>query len=618
MRTVRSFATLVAGLTLLAFAFAFAQESEGAGQQAQQERATLIQGANVFDGEGSLGGVDVLIEAGRITEVGDAIAVPDGAEVIDGSGRTLLPGLIDSHVHTFTPEMLVQGLVFGVTTVLDMFTDEGFAAQMRQEQEEGTANYRADLYSAGWLATAPGGHGTQFGVDLETLTSPDQADEWVQGRVDAGADYIKLVIESWGGTGEPPIPTLDAETVAAVIEAAHERDLLTVTHVQTLEAAQVAVDAGTDGLAHMFSDAVPPDALVQQMVDQGTFVIPTLSVFQSIGPEDPVDETLANDPNIAPFLTSADLQSLANPFQVDGTLGFQMASDGVAKFREAGVPILAGSDAPNPGTAYGASIHRELELLTRSGLTAEQALAAATSVPARTFGLSDRGRIAPGMAADLLLVNGDPTQDVLATRDIAGIWKRGVRMDREAYREALAAAEESAAAQADALAQMETAPVSDFEAGDLSVGFGNEWVATTDQQAGGDSTATIDVIEGGAGESAYSLLVTGEVGSAFSQPWSGVMFMPGAQPFAPADLSSKSNLTFSAMGDPGTYRVQLFCQNLGQAPGETTFDVTDQWQEYEIALNEVGGCDPTGVMAVIFSSGEAGEFSLQIDDVVFR
>src|SRR5690606_37643541 len=162
--------------------------------------------------------------------------------------------------------------------------------------------------------------------------------------------------------------------------------------------------------------------------------------------------------------------------------------------------ILAGSDAPNPGTAYGASIHRELELLTRSGLTAEQALAAATSVPARTFGLSDRGRIAPGMAADLLLVNGDPTQDVLATRDIAGIWKRGVRMDREAYREALAAAEESAAAQADALAQMETAPVSDFEAGDLSVGFGNEWVATTDQQAGGDSTATIDAIEGGAGE----------------------------------------------------------------------------------------------------------------------
>lgn len=616
MREIRSLAALVAALGLLAFAFA--QETEEPRQPVQQERAILFQGANVFDGEGSLGTVDVLVEAGRITEVGDAISVPDGAEVVDGSGRTLMPGLIDSHVHTFTPDMLVQGLVFGVTTVLDMFTDEGFAAQMRQEQEEGAANYRADLFSAGWLATAPGGHGTQFGVDLETLTGPEQADEWVQGRVDAGADYIKVVIESFGGMGQPPIPTLDAETVAAVIEAAHQHELLAVTHVQTLEAAQIAVDAGSDGLAHMFSDALPPDELVQQMVEHGTFVIPTLSVFQSIGPEDPVDETLANDPNIAPFLTPTDLQSLANPFQVDGTLSFQTASDGVSLFREAGVPILAGSDAPNPGTAYGASIHRELELLTRSGLTAEQALASATSVPAQTFGLDDRGRIAPGMVADLLLVDGDPTEDILATREVVGVWKRGVRMDRDAYRDALAAAEESAAAQADALAQGETAPVSDFETGDLSVGFGNEWAATTDQQAGGDSTATIEVVQGGAGGSAYSLLVTGEVGTAFSQPWSGVMFMPGAQPFAPADLSSKPNLTFSAKGEPGTYRVQLFCQNLGQAPAQTTFDVTEQWQEYDIGLAEVGGCDPTGVLAVIFSSGEPGEYSLQVDDVVFR
>ncbi len=618
MRINRALAAAVAALGVLPMAFGQdGQAAEGSRQQ-QQQRAILFEDVNVFDGEGSLGVVDVLVEAGRIAEVGEATSVPDGAEVIDGSGRTLLPGLIDSHVHTFTPDMLVQGLVFGVTTVLDMFTDETFAAQMRQEQEEGAANYRADLFSAGWLATAPGGHGTQFGVDIETLTSPEQADEWVQGRVDAGADYIKVVIETFGGMGQPPIPTLDPETVAAVIEAAHDHDLLAVTHVQTLEAAQIAIDAGTDGLGHMFSDALPPADLVQEMVEQGTFVIPTLSVFQSIGPDDPVDETLANDPHIAPFLTQTDLQSLANPFQVDGTLSFETASDGVAILRDAGVPILAGSDAPNPGTAYGASIHRELELLTRSGLTAEQALAAATSVPARIFGLDDRGRIAPGLVGDLLLVNGDPTQDVLATRDIVGVWKRGVRVDRDAYREALAAARESAAAQADALSRGESAPVSDFEGGDLSVGFGNEWAATTDQQAGGDSTAKVEVVEGGAGDSAYSLQVTGEVGTAFSQPWSGVMFMPGTQPFAPADLSSKPNLGFSAKGEPGTYRLQLFCQNLGQAPAETELDVTDQWQEFDIDLAEVGGCDPAGVMAVIFSSGRPGAYSLQLDDVVFR
>ncbi len=615
--TKRLFIATLVALGLLAYALGQVSDQPTTTPW-QQERPLVFKDVNVFDGEGSLGRVDVLLEAGRIAEVGDAIAVPDGAEVIDGAGMTLLPGLIDSHVHTFTPEMLRQALVFGVTTVLDMFTDETFAAQMRQEQADGGAGYRADLFSAGWLATAPGGHGTQFGVDVDTLTSPEQADEWVQGRVDAGADYIKVVIETFGGMGQEPLPTLDPATVEAVIAAAHEHGLLAVTHVQELEAAEVAVDAGTDGLGHMFSDALPNEELVKQMVEHGTFVIPTLSVFQSIGPDDPVDESLATDPNIAPYLTPADLQSLANPYQVAGTLSFGTASQGVATLHEAGLPVLAGSDAPNPGTAYGASIHRELELLTRSGLTPTEALAAATSVPADVFGLDDRGRIAPGLVADVVLVNGDPTQHVLATRDIVGVWKRGVRADRAAYAEALATARESAQAQADALAEGETAAVSDFEAGDLSVGFGNEWVATTDQQAGGDSTASIEVVEGGAGDSARSLHVTGNVGSAFSQPWAGAMFMPGSQPFAPADLSTKPTLHFAAKGTEGAFRVQLFCQNLGQAPAETSFETTGEWQDYAVELSEVGGCDPAGVMAVIFSAGQPGEFSLQLDDVEFR
>ena len=86
------------------------------------------------------------------------------------------------------------------------------------------------------------------------------------------------------------------------------------------------------------------------------------------------------------------------------------------------------SAAPNPGTAHGASVHRELELLVRAGLSPVEALHAATAAPADAFGLDDRGRIAPGMKADL--VRGDATRDVLATRDLAGIWKDGVRVER--------------------------------------------------------------------------------------------------------------------------------------------------------------------------------------------
>jgi imidazolonepropionase-like amidohydrolase len=104
--------------------------------------------------------------------------------------------------------------------------------------------------------------------------------------------------------------------------------------------------------------------------------------------------------------------------------------EGVRLLVKEHVPILVGTDSPIPGTTFGASVHGELALLVRDGLTPLQALAAATSTPARCFRLSDRGRVLTGMRADLLLVQGDPTTDILATRNIVAVWKRGVRVQR--------------------------------------------------------------------------------------------------------------------------------------------------------------------------------------------
>lgn len=577
----------------------------------------VFEEVSVFDGEALLAPTTVVVEDGRITAVGADATAPEGAEFVDGSGMTLMPGLIDAHVHTFTPQMLMQGLVFGVTTVLDMFTSEEFVAQMRAEQESGTATYRADMFSAGTLATAPGGHGTQFGIDIDTLTSPDQAEQWVADRAAAGVDYIKVIIESGEEMGFES-PTLDEETVTAVIEAAHAEGFLVVTHVQTLAAAEMAVRAGTDGLGHMFSDALPTPELIEAMVAADVFVIPTLSVFQSIGTDDPAEVNLLEDERIAPYLTPSDIQSIDNPYSGYPALAYSNARDGVRMLHDAGVRILAGTDAPNPGTAYGASMHGELELLVGAGLTPSEALAAATSVNAATFGLDDRGRIAAGLNADLLLVEGDPTQDVTATRNIVASYKHGVRADREAYRGALEAAQQQAQAQAAQLQGEGPLLVSDFEGGDTSVGFGTPWAPTTDEQAGGDSTAQIAVVEGGANDSAYSLQVSGTVGEQFALPWSGTMFMPGSVPFGPADLSSRPELNFWATGDAGTYRIQLFCQNTGQVPPEYTFDLSDEWTEMSVDLSTVGSCDTAGLMAVIFSASEPGEFSFRLDDVRFR
>src|SRR5690606_9891418 len=121
--------------------------------QGDSNTSLAFTNVQVFDGEALIPATTVVVESGVISVVGEDVVVPDGATVVDGSGRTLLPGLIDAHVHTFTPAMLQQAVVFGVTTVFDMFTSEGFAGQMRSEQAAGAVTTRADMLSAGMLAT---------------------------------------------------------------------------------------------------------------------------------------------------------------------------------------------------------------------------------------------------------------------------------------------------------------------------------------------------------------------------------------------------------------------------------------------------------------------------------
>src|SRR5690606_16248977 len=170
----------------------------------------------------------------------------------------------------------------------------------------------------------------------------------------------------------------------------------------------------------------------QRVKDAGMFVIPTLSVIESVAGVTGSADIASSSP-LAPFLTPDEKAALHASFpQRAGTkVRLEHAVLTTRQLHAAGVPILAGSDAPNPSTIHGATLHRELELLTRAGLSPVAALAAATSVPADAFGLGDRGRIAVGRWADLVLVDGDPTADVTMTRRIAEIWKGGVRLDRK-------------------------------------------------------------------------------------------------------------------------------------------------------------------------------------------
>ena len=292
----------------------------------------------------------------------------------------------------------------------------------------------ADLWSAGTPVTSAGGMGTQFGIPFPTISGPEDAHAFVHARLAEGSDYIKILYEP----GTQLVKTISAETLAATVKAAHAQGAMAVVHITTVEGARAAVDAGADGLVHLCADAVIDPALARKMAAQGMFVVPTLSLFayadgKSLGPE------LAADPRISPLLTDGYRKSLMRPPpKPEGPIGtylgrfeLEHALENVRRLRAAGVRVLAGDDAPNFGP-HGLILHGELELLTRAGLTPAEALKAATRGPADAFRLADRGRIAPGARADLILVEGDPLRDIRATRAIVRVFKNGFEAPREA------------------------------------------------------------------------------------------------------------------------------------------------------------------------------------------
>lgn len=386
--------------------------------------ATTIVNAKVFDGTRSRDWTSVRFADGLITECSAASAARDGDEVVDAAGGTVLPGLVDAHVH-LVPGALARSLTSGVTTVLDMFSAPDVVARAK-EQADSRPDV-ADVRSAGIGATAPGGHPSLVYAPFPTLTSADQAERFVAERIAEGSDYLKVV----SGTGGR-WPSLDSGTVEALVTAAHARGLVVVAHVSSTAGVEQVVSAGVDVVAHVPVDAELDEALVDRMAEAGIAVGPTLATLENTF-GGPGGAAVAGDPRLAGALGARRSASGVPGWRDRGLPHYSRAEGTVRRLAAAGITLLAGTDAPNPGTAFGASLHRELELLVRCGVAPARALAAATGEPARVFGLADRGRVAPGRRADLLLVSGDPLADITATRSIERIWRAGVACDRGAF-----------------------------------------------------------------------------------------------------------------------------------------------------------------------------------------
>lgn len=356
---------------------------------------TVIKNVLVFDGEQLSGPSAVVIDGAKI---GDPEAIPDNPTIIiDGTGCTLLPGLFDCHVHVDQPEQLADCAAYGVTTVCDM------ACQPLATYEKMKASSSPVTWvSAGLPAFAANStHGKMFrlsGMEDMALRNVDDVVQFVKKRVDEQVDYIKIIAD---------IPGHDQSILNQIQQQAKEHGKMTVAHAAQYESFERSLKAGFDIFTHTPLDKVLDEEITDEMVKQKTIAVPTLTMMEG-------------------FTKSWIL------WLFRGTRKFQIALDSVKAMHQAGVPILAGTDANNlpiVSVPRGISLHYELELLVQAGLTPIETLRSATSLAAHYFSMADRGRISTGLRADLVLVRGNPVEDIRTTRNIKKVWIQGEEMD---------------------------------------------------------------------------------------------------------------------------------------------------------------------------------------------
>jgi imidazolonepropionase-like amidohydrolase len=396
--------------------------------------ATVLRG-RLIDGTGAAPIADgvVVIRGERIACAGAASAcrIPAGARVIDAAGGTLLPGLIDLHAHVWDPGMLAMFLPAGVTTVRDLHnTFENLAIL------DTVTGSRPRLFRAGPLID---GRQTWPGAVVARDVPP--AVRAVDSVAARGVDFIKL----YNG--------LSAEqVVAASAEARRLGRPVTADLLGSRVDALTAMEAGVQGFEHAGGfaqayrrmggdpevfplDSVRMDSLARAVVRHRAYIVPTLIVAHQYASER--RPSLAGVPladrvpdHVHAFWTRGDAApaSMKHVFDVHE----QFAAHLTRRVAALGGRVGAGSDLPNPYVTPGGALHQELELLVGAGLTPLQALRAATGGAADILGADDRGVLAAGRIADVIVVAGDPSADIRATRDVRTVIQNGAVMDMEA------------------------------------------------------------------------------------------------------------------------------------------------------------------------------------------
>ncbi len=357
--------------------------------------ATLVlTHGTLIDGTGGEPGVDstLVIDGDHIIAIGPAaeISIPPNAEVIDLDGAYLLPGFINAHVHDAYDENRLETWVqAGVTTVRDegIISGPGQLTQLMDMRDRLAASPKyARLVASGYMLSVPGGYGQ---LDV---TSVEDARQQVTMELDAGTDLIKLAMES-GYAGVTNLPNFSPQELKAIVTTAHANGRLVSAHITQAKFLQMLLEAGVDDLAHIPNDFVQ-QSMIQQLVEQDIYVVPTLTVFEAYG-------------------------------------GLPGSSNNLKKFVQAGVQIAMGNDyTAIPQNNFdqfdlGMPMH-EITRMSEAGMTPMQIIVASTRNAAHVCGLEQMlGTLEVGKLADILIIDSDPLQDLSALTKVKMVLHSG-------------------------------------------------------------------------------------------------------------------------------------------------------------------------------------------------
>ena len=433
----------------------------------------LIQNARIFVGNGKvIESGAVLVKGGKITEVYDG-TFPDAktlkAEPIDAAGKTVLPGLIDMHVHLGGPggfyddwsqydpnkacERALEAYLYcGVTAVRSAGDKVEDMLKLRQLFNSGE-KLGSELFLCGPLFTAEGGHGTEYSKRIPEIArasfdaqflripkTPDEARNMVDELAAKGVNAIKGVLEA--GVPGHSFERMNLDLLRAVVEAAHTKKLPVAIHTGESRDVIDAVSLGADSVEHgSFRDEIP-DATIAEMKGKGIAFDPTLSVVEGLsdfakGKTDLLKRSLVQQVTTKELVvgtehaaTNDEMKSMREGLG-HYPLSMDLGNRNLLKAWRAGVLLVTGSDAGNLLVLHGPTVQHEIELWVAAGIPAEVALESATSRAAKLLRADDRiGTIEKGKEASLLVVDGNPLQDVRALSSISNVFQKGERVQR--------------------------------------------------------------------------------------------------------------------------------------------------------------------------------------------